>query len=35
MPCSALEEALSVTLPPAPVGADRPALPIRLMAVSH
>lgn len=32
MPWAALEDALKDTLPPAPVGAGRPALPVRLMA---
>lgn len=32
MPWTALEDALSVTLPPAPVRGGRPALPVRLMA---
>ena len=32
MPWAALEDALQDTLPPAPVGAGRPALPVRLMA---
>ena len=32
MPWAELEDALSATLPPAPVGGGRPALPVRLMA---
>ena len=32
MPWQELEEALSMTLPPAPVAGGRPALPVRLMA---
>lgn len=32
MPWADLEDALSATLPPAPVGGGRPALPVRLMA---
>lgn len=32
MPWAALEDALSMTLPPAPVAGGRPALPVRLMA---
>lgn len=32
MPWAALEDALSMTLPPAPVAGGRPALPMRLMA---
>ena len=32
MPWTELEDALSMTLPPAPVAGGRPALPVRLMA---
>ena len=32
MPWTEIEGAVSATLPPAPAGAGRPALPIRLMA---
>ena len=32
MPWAEIDVAVSATLPPAPVGAGRPALPIRLMA---
>jgi IS5 family transposase len=32
MPWAEIDGAVSATLPPAPVGAGRPALPIRLMA---
>ncbi len=32
MPWAELDDALSATLPPAPVGGGHPALPVRLMA---